>query len=167
MNSGVATRIKIALLSPPTLGWERITRGLQIKIGVSAKSLGGGVGSRVSLPERGRGWRESYISKPTLAPPPPVPAPASAPLSSQPSGARRTDTQREASLPLPSPRPPSPGSLPRSPFLKAASQARRTQSVAGLTSPAGAPRTQVAARCALARVTLTLLSPPTSRQLAY
>lgn len=167
MNSGVATRIKIVLLSPPTLGWERITRVLQIKIGVSAESMGGG--SAVAFPSQSAagGWRESYISKPTLAPPPPVPAPASAPLSSQPSGARRTDTQREASLPLPSPRPPSPGSLPRSPFLKAASQARRTRSAAGPSPSAAALRTQVTARCALARVTLTLLSPPTSRQLAY
>lgn len=70
--------------------------------------------------------------------------------------------------PLPAParppaRPPSPGFLPPSRFLRAASHACRSR---GRSLPLAARRTHVVARGALARVTLTRLSPPTSRQIS-
>lgn len=104
----VAAKIRIVLF-PGRLGWARY-KG----------SRPAGVVSPFALLERGLGWKESYTSQPTLAPPPPVEAPTPAPaqLRSQSGGTRRTDTKCEASPPTAPPRPPFLGSLPPSPFFK-------------------------------------------------
>lgn len=103
-----------------------------------------------------------HTSLPTQAPPPPIPAPAQP--RSQPSAPEgRTPNGRLRLLPLSSSRPPSPGSLPPSRFLRAASHACRSGE---RSLPLAARRTHVVARGALARVTLTRLSPPTSRTIS-
>lgn len=124
-------------------------------------------GSAVPFPSQRAPGVESYTSQPTLAPPPPVPAPAPAPLRSQFGGARRTDTECEGLPFIPPPHAPSPGSLLPSPFFKSCVTSCRSLNAPGLSPPPAARRTHVVAGCALARVTLTRLSPPTSRQLAY
>lgn len=76
---------------------------------------------------------------------------------------RRTDAEREASPPPAPRRPPSPGSLPPSRFLRAASHACSSRE---RSLPLAARRTHVVASGALARVTLTRLSPPTTRAIS-
>lgn len=142
---------------PTLLRVGRVTQGPQTKARVRSAGRAGR-GQRPILP----GVERGYTSLPTQAPPPPVPAPA--PPRSQPRApGGRTPGGRLRLLPLPSSRPPSPGSLPPSRFLRAASHACRSRE---RSLPLAARRTHVVARGALARVTLTQLSPPTSRTIS-
>lgn len=156
MSLGVALRIRIVLLFPPSFGWSASHRVCRIRLGSQRRAQAG-----VSAPSLPGLERVHLTASPGSASPNPRSRSRSAALPTP--RTQRTDAEREASPPPAPKRPPSPGSLPPSRFLRAASHACSSRE---RSLPLAARRTHVVARGALARVTLTRLSPPTTRTIS-